>query len=124
MPDHRIPVVYIAGPYRSPSANGILLNIIAAREVATLVWSIGAAAICPHLNTALMDGVARDADFLAGDLEILRRCDALFAMPTWKRSEGAKGEVAEAKRLGLPVLFDEVELRRWIAKELEVRRGS
>jgi len=113
-----IPVVYIAGPYRAPSANAILRNIMAAREVATLVWSVGGAALCPHLNTAFMDGVARDADFLAGDLELLRRCDAVFVLPNWHSSEGTKGEVSEAKRRELPIITDCVELRRWIASRL------
>mgnify|MGYP001806406909 CR=1 FL=1 len=114
----RPPIVYVAGPYRSTAVNGILANIVAAREAACLVWSIGAVAICPHLNTAFMDGLLADADFLAGDLEILRRCDALYAMPAWRASEGATLEVDEAKRIGMRVLTDATDLRRWVSKRL------
>lgn len=113
-----IPIVYIAGPYRAEHTYRVVENINEARRYAALVWSIGGAALCPHSNTALFDGVTRDADFLAGDLEMMRRCDAVFLMPRWRDSVGATLEAKEAKRVGLVVIDDEVELRRWIAARL------
>jgi hypothetical protein len=114
LPRQRKPIVYIAGPYRAGTINQIVNNINEARRYAALVWAIGGAALCPHLNTALMDGVATDADFLSGDLDMLRLCDAVYLMPRWRDSEGATLEAKEARAQGITVIDDEVELRRWL----------
>lgn len=96
-------VVYIAGKYRGPNAWAIEMNIRAAAQVAAKVWEAGHAAICPHLNTAHMDGLTSDEVFLAGTLEMLRRCDAVLCVSNWRDSVGARAEVEEARRVGLPV---------------------
>ena len=96
-------VVYIAGKYRAPTPWGVEQNIQAAREVASKVVAAGYMPLCPHTNTAHMEGLADDAFFLAGTLELLRRCDAVLLVPGWETSAGARAEVMEANRLGLPV---------------------
>lgn len=99
-------LVYIAGPYRSATPYGVLLNIQAAREVAARVWPIrGLAAVCPHTNTAHMEGLAPDDAFLEGTMEMMRRCDAVLLVGTWMDSDGARKEVIEANALGLPILY-------------------
>jgi len=52
-----------------------------------------------------MGGVIPEKKFLDGYLEILSRCDILFAMPGWEKSEGARREVKEAKKLGLKIIY-------------------
>lgn len=99
----RMRLVYIAGPYRAATHWGVEQNIIRAREVSAAVWALGIAAFCPHTNTAHMSGAADEDVFLAGTLEVLRRCDAIVLVPGWSVSTGTKAEVAEAHRLGLPV---------------------
>lgn len=96
-------VIYIAGPYRGPNAWAVEQNIRAAEEIAARVWAMGHVALCPHANARHMDGVASDEVFLAGTLELMRRCDAVLLVPNWRDSEGARAEVAEADRLGIPV---------------------
>lgn len=96
-------VIYIAGRYRGPNAWAVEQNIRAAEEVAARVWAMGHVALCPHANARHMDGVASDEVFLAGTLELMRRCDAVLLVPNWRDSEGARAEVAEADRLGIPV---------------------
>lgn len=96
-------VIYIAGKYRGPNAWAVEQNIRAAEEVAAKVWAMGHVALCPHANSRHMDGVASDEHFLAGTLELMRRCDAVVLVPNWRDSAGARAEVAEADRLGLPV---------------------
>jgi nucleoside 2-deoxyribosyltransferase len=98
-----VKVIYIAGKYRGPNAWAIEQNIRAAEDVAARVWAAGHVALCPHANSRHMDGVASDEVFLAGTLELMRRCDAVVLVPNWRDSEGARAEVAEAERLGLPV---------------------
>lgn len=106
-------VIYIAGPYRGPSAWAIAENIRHAERLALKVWLLGAAAICPHANTAHFQDAAPDAVWLDGDLEILTRCDALLTTADWARSTGAKAEVLFALDHGIPVYHeaDDPQLR-------------
>lgn len=97
-------VIYIAGRYRGPTAWAIEQNIRAAEEVAARVWAMGMVALCPHANSRHMDGLATDEFFLAGTLELMRRCDAVLLVPNWRDSAGARAEVAEADRLGIEVI--------------------
>ena len=98
-------VVYIAGPYRASSINGVYENIHAARQEARRWWVNGYAVICPHANTAFMDGEDTDHIFLDGDLELLRRCDVIVMLDGWENSEGAKREHDEAIDCGLEVRY-------------------
>lgn len=109
----RMKLVFVAGPYRSSSEWEVLQNIRTAEAAALELWRMGLAVICPHKNTAHFGGAAPDEMWLAGDKEMLRRCDAVFALQTWSRSEGARGEVALARELGIPVLFTFDEVRQW-----------
>ena len=98
-------LVYIPGPYRAPTPWGVEQNIQRAAEVAAEVWRAGHAALCPDANSAHMEGVTDDANFLAGTLEMMRRCDAVLLVPGWGTSVGTQAERAEAMRRGMPV-FD------------------
>jgi len=100
-------LVYIAGPYRSPTVWGVEQNVQAAQHAGAQVLRVpGLYPVIPHMNTRHMEGIVDDAHVLAGTLEMLRRCDAVLVLEGWKRSEGARGEVDEAVRLGLPVLYE------------------
>jgi len=96
-------LVYVAGPFRGPHAFAIAENIRAAERLALALWRAGAAVICPHANTANFQGACPDDVWLEGDLEMMRRCDAVVLTPEWYRSEGARAERAEAEACGLPV---------------------
>lgn len=107
-------VVYVAGPYRSKKGiNGIRDNINHAMDVARILWKEGYAVICPHGNTAFMDGKDIKAKvFLDGDLELLKRCDAMVLVGDWKNSKGTVGEVTYAKEyLDIPI-FEWSELTK------------
>lgn len=82
---------------------------------------MGAACICPHLNSAQFQGAAPDDVWLAGDIEILRRCDAVILTDDWKRSSGARAEVAEAFRLFIPVFTQLADLEEWL-RQIESER--
>lgn len=107
-------LVYIAGPYRGPNEWAVVGNIRAAEALAVEVWQAGAVAVCPHKNSGLMAGIVPDDVFLAGDLEILRRRDAVVVTANWQASEGARGEVREAEQLGLPVFDTVAKLVAWL----------
>lgn len=103
-------IIYIAGPYRAPTEYGVYCNIQKAERVALEVWKAGYAAICPHKNTAFFGGACPDSVWLEGDLEILRRCDAVLLMDGWYYSGGAIAEYREAVRIGLPIFTDVAQL--------------
>ena len=105
-------VAYIAGPYRAPTRAGVIANIRRAREVSRLAWEAGYAAICPHMNTALLDSDRLTPDvFLEGDLEIIRRFkpgrDVMIMMDGWESSEGARGEKELADLMGIEVIYEQ-----------------
>ena len=85
-------VVYVAGPFRGKDAWEVEQNIRRAEALALEVWRLGCAAICPHANTRFFDRALPDETFLKGDLEILRRCDAMILTEDWERSSGARAE--------------------------------
>lgn len=113
-----LPVVYIAGPYRAPTPRRVLANIWAAQEAALAVWKAGGVAICPHSNCYLFDDEAPGSVWLEGDLELLRRSDAILLVTGWEHSEGATREQQVAVELGLPIFYDtqSYALTSWIAQ--------
>lgn len=86
-------LAYVIGPYRAQNAWEREQNIRRAEEVALELWRLGFAVICPHTNTRFFDGAADDSIWLAGDLEILRRCDLAVVIPGWDKSRGSRAEI-------------------------------
>ena len=107
-------VVYVAGPFRGANAWEIEQNIRRAETLALEVWRLGAACICPHANTRFFQGAAPDDVWLEGDLELVRRSDALLLAPRWERSRGATGEVAVAQTHGIPIFYTLDTLAAWL----------
>ena len=97
-------VIYVAGPYRAKTAWERQRNIQEAAIVAAEVWNQGNCAICPQMNSANFDGAADDQVFLDGYVEILRRCDELWLVSGWERSQGTMMEIKEAHRNNIPVI--------------------
>jgi hypothetical protein len=82
-------LIYIIGPFRAENSWLVEQNIRRAEEVALQLWQKGFAVICPHTNTRFFDGAAHDKNFLNGDLEILKRCDAALCIQGWMNSIGS-----------------------------------
>jgi len=102
-----IKLVYIAGPYRGDGTpDCIHENIQVARIIAKKYWQAGYAVICPHMNSAYMDGVCPDETFLEGAIEILKRCDGIVMMPNWQQSAGSRDELNMAIKLGLEIIYE------------------
>lgn len=100
-------IAYIAGPYRADNYHGVMQNIAHARRVAEKYWRLGYAVICPHLNSAYMDGVVDDAVFLAADITMMKRCNLVVAMVTWSKSEGATKEINLAEDIEMEIVYDD-----------------
>jgi nucleoside 2-deoxyribosyltransferase len=100
-----VKLLYIAGPFsHRDRVHGIDRNILAASEIALACWKAGWATICPHKNTAgFQHTTVPDSVWYEGDLEMLRRCDAVLLIPGWGHSMGAMNEAAEAEHWEIPV---------------------
>ena len=107
-------VLYISGPFSDPDpVHGIPRNVLQASEAALLAWREGWAALCPHKNCAGFEhaeGIPYET-WLAGELELLARSDAICMVGHWTGSRGACREYRLAREIGLPVYhhaFDEI----------------
>jgi len=104
-------LILISGPYRAKTEWELTENIRHAEAAAIKMWKEGWAVICPHKNSAWFGGICDDSVWLEGDLEMLRRCDAIYMLNTWHRSEGAISELKVAQRLGLEIIYEKKEGR-------------
>lgn len=108
-------LIFVAGPFRAPTPWQVEQNVRRAEEASLDLWKIGGVAvICPHTNTRFFQDECPDEVWLTGIMEILRRCDAVFAVPGWSKSTGTMAEIAEAKRLDKPVFFSLQEVLDWL----------
>lgn len=117
----RTVLAFVSGPYRDPRGPWFIqTNIRVAEAVALSLWQRGVPALCPHLNTAMFDGAAPDEVWLAGDLVMLARCDAVVLVPGWQSSAGTKSEVKFARERGIPVFeAGSPELEQWIVTHVD-----
>ncbi len=98
-------LLYVAGPFRDHNTGpGGRYNFWKqdqncndAAKVAGPLWKMGASVICPHLNTRPFQGYADDELWLQGDLEQVRRSDAMVLVPGWEASHGTQTEVMRAR---------------------------
>lgn len=98
--------VYIAGPY----TNGdVAVNVRSAYEAANQLADLGFAPFVPHATHFWHMLFPRRYEFwLELDREFLPCCDAVLRLAG--ESNGADGEVAQAKELGIPVFEDAAAL--------------
>jgi len=115
-PNTTPPLVYCAGRFSAPTREGVEENIKRAVGTALDAAAAGAFPCCPHSNTAhpKFEELQPYPFWIAGTLELLRRCDAILMVPGWEGSSGARGELAEAIELCMPVFYDIDELQRWL----------
>lgn len=104
-------LIYIAAPY---TENPPLCTEIAAAAAHRIKLDGRAFPVTPHL----LGGSTGHPEYMyAGTLALMKRCDAVLALPRWEQSRGAMAEVRTADREPMPVFYDEAELLRWISGE-------
>jgi hypothetical protein len=114
-----VKVAYIIGPYRSNTVWGIRFNIQQAERLAAVCAHVGVFPYCPHKNTAYFDGLASDDLFLAGNLTLIDRGIADFAVASryWKNSVGSINEVERFKRWGYEIVYEEDQPNNLVLEE-------
>lgn len=105
MNDKDIKLIYIAGALRGNTFKK-WLNIRKAKNVAETLWRLDVAVYSPHLNSGWLDSPETDVFLLPANIDIMLRCDAIYVMDNWRKSEGTKKEITEALRLRMPVYFN------------------
>lgn len=110
-------LIYVAGPYIASTPWLEEQNIRAAEALAYEVAKCGAMPLCPHSNTrSYFDAAQPRAFWLAGTLEMLKRCDGAIFVPGWLKSQGARDERHYCLTASPPLpVFDSVsELHTWL----------
>ena len=118
-----IEILFLAGAYMSSDPNEIRQNIQLAEQHSIELWNRGYKVFSPHLNTRNFEvkAKAEEAAYKELDMRMLHCCDAVFALPNWQSSTGAKAEIEEAKRLGKPIFYSLDELS---AKKIGLTKGE
>ncbi|MCX4307674.1 MAG: DUF4406 domain-containing protein [Acetatifactor sp.] len=102
-------IVYVASPY----AGDIEKNVRYAQDACRAVLLAGAHPYAPHLyiTNILRDDVPEEREQgLKTGLAFLTVCDELWVFGP-RISNGMAGEIAEAKRLGKPIRYMDLDLK-------------
>ena len=103
------PWVYVAGPITKGTPSGVLRDAI---DAAQELYGHDCLPYIPHLDIITDLVYPRSWDeWLAIDLKIVERCDAVFRLPG--ESPGARKEVTHAGRMGIPVFRTWPALAAW-----------
>jgi hypothetical protein len=107
-------LIYVAGPFSAKTEDEVSDNIGRACAAGKEILDRGHVPFIPHLTVTYdvwheeAHGHPGDYEvYIAWDLEILRRCDALLYLAS---SPGADRELALARELGLPVYLSVDEI--------------
>ena len=110
-------IVFISGPFRADTPWKVEQNIRKAEEYSLSIMKLAPNEVfcyCSHTNTRLFDKELPDSLLLSGNIEMLKRCDALYVLPGYETSTGTEAEIAFARQVGKPVFFHTSALFRWI----------
>ncbi len=99
-------LLYVAGAY----SGNTVQNIEDAEQVSINLVRNGFHVITPHKNTAgyeKYEGKGLDYEtWIKMDLDLLSRCDAVYAMVSSTRSIGAMREIEFARQKGMLIIFE------------------
>lgn len=111
-------VIYICGPIRNDNPEIQNANIGRGIKAAKVIWQAGGVALSPHALAYFWGNddapPSEQTNYLACDLELIRRSDAILALPGWPSSVGASAEVCYARGNGITIFDDLAEAVKWV----------
>lgn len=109
--NRRMKLIYVSGKYTG-TPEQVLANIrvseLASLKLLNLDWAV----LTPHKNTSGYEKFEKQFPnldynfFMDIDVEMLRRCDAIFMLENWVDSRGAKIELDFAIENNIPVFYE------------------
>jgi len=120
-------LVYPAGPIQGQAKNilEILANLRRGQEHTARLFSAGFSPFPVFTDFAFLDMVEPTPlieDVYAYSLAWMEKADALYMLPGWEHSTGARAERDVAERLSIPVFFDLPTLCEWADGIIEAQR--
>jgi hypothetical protein len=111
----RIPLIYVAGPYRAPTRFETEANIHAAESYGIKIAKMGAYPVIPHANTrGYFEDTQPDHFWLRATLRLMHTCSAVMFMPNWHDSQGARLEHAQASSVKMPIFTSLADLNMFV----------
>jgi hypothetical protein len=102
----RRPMAYLSGPMSARDALSRARHRHAALDASHQLWEAGVLHYCPHANgPAIGCTDVPYEEWMAMDIEALRRCDFIIMVAEWTSSPGCRRELALALHLGMPVAY-------------------
>ncbi len=114
------PLIFCACKYTEPSTYQIQRNIHNATFYVQEVALLGGVPLCPAMIGANLEGVQSYLWWGDAYINLLRRCDAVFMVPGYERSNGAMKELTEALAIGMPVFYELEDLKDWLDDKQQV----
>ncbi len=109
--------VYIAGPYRSRTIEGLAANMRRGIDLAAEVIQAGFAPEVPWLDfDLLLTGRVTVEQLQSVSMAKLESCGAVLLAPGWERSRWTLAEIAHAKAFAIPLFFDLHTMREHLDK--------
>lgn len=102
-------IIYLSGAYTADTKEQVEENILIAERYAIDIWNLNHSVFSPHLNSNLFNFKgckSSHSDYLNFDKRMLCACEAIFMLPNWKTSPGAKEEYELAKRISMPIYYE------------------
>ncbi|MDR3684745.1 MAG: DUF4406 domain-containing protein [Geothrix sp.] len=103
----RRPMGYLSAPMSAPDALTRAKHRFLALDASHHLWEAEILHYCPMANAPIIG--TSDVHYevwMAMDLEVLRRCDYILLVGEWGTSAGCRRELAMARSLGKPVVFN------------------
>lgn len=125
------PRIYVAGPYRAETDEGVYLNIKRAEKLGMVVFEMGAVPVIPHSMYCGYPDLSDDV-VIKATLSLLHACQAMVVylpLDEVRGSVGTMGEIEDCRRFKRSYFCDDdradnnlSRLKIWIENWVEKRK--
>jgi len=109
MNDYTKHLVFISGSYTADTREGIEKNVAIAASFKKDIEELGFTVFCPHVHYHGDTHLTWD-QIMQRCVPVERLCSAVFMVPKWVTSEGARAEYREAEENDIPIFHSKEKL--------------